>query len=105
MDKYELYRSFKDRVVKVVIDEVGDDEEYMLLIAVVLQAIQDAMGLYLADANIIRAYIVPEERRSCHQEDAVRWFRGRGHWLFCDICGVEPTWITWWLKNKAGVEI
>ena len=44
-------------------------------------------------------------RRMTHQQIAIEWFRNKEHFPWADLVDVEPTWINWLLKNKAGVEL
>ena len=79
------------------------------MVAVVGQAIQDAMGLYGSDKE--RVYI-PNERGvrgkrnyTTEQQIAIDWFIAGEHSKYCEVVEIEPSWINHLLKTKAGVKL
>lgn len=109
MDKFAVYEDIHSRLINAT--KWGGTQEGALIIGVIGQACQDAMGM---DGSQELVYIENNERgrkgrakrqEITRQQEAIEWFRGKGHFPFADIVEIEPTWITWLLKTKAGVEI
>lgn len=107
MDKYEVYEDIHRRMITAV--KMGGTPEGALIIGVIGQACQDAIGLYNSAAERVYSDTEVDEmgRRKwvTVQQDAINWFRAKGHYPFADMVGLQPTWVNHLLKTKAGVEI
>lgn len=113
MDKYRIYSDIHDQIVSATFLAEKTDEG-RLMVAVVGQAIQDAMGLWGADKDEVlsqfdggtgagRKYV--KKQRVTRQAEAIEWLKAKGHYPWMDMLEIEPSWIDWLIKNKAGVSL
>jgi hypothetical protein len=106
MDKYVKFAE-----VKAVLIERSffgrKTGEGALLLGVVCQGIMDAMGLHNS-ANE-KVYIENGSRKKrefiSKQEDAIRWFRSKGHYPFCARIQLRCGLVDYLLTEQCGVKL
>lgn len=108
MDKYGIYNDIESRIRNC--NTWTKTREGGLIVGIICQRIKDAMGILRADKVRVYTQVSVSSKYSrakqmTHQEVAIEWFRNKEHFPWADLVDVEPTWINWLLKNKAGVEL
>jgi hypothetical protein len=108
MNKYDTYH----RVYRCLLFSsflAYHTDEGALVLAIICQAIQDAMGLYDADKE--RVYISGSRRSRgkrkfiTRQNEAQEWFRDKKHYVYCDAIRLDRELVDRLLKTKCGVEL
>ena len=108
MDKYDTYqRTYRCLLLSSFIAYHTD--EGALILAVICQAIQDAMGLYDADKERVYISSGRKSRRKrkfiSRQQEAQEWFRDKKHYVYCNAIRLDRELVDKLLKTKCGVEI
>ena len=107
MDKYSVYNDIHERLINSTL--LAGSEEGALIVGVIGQAIQDAMGLYNSECEkvYVEGAVDSKLRRKwiTRQQDAINWFKDKGHYSFADMVEIDPTWITHLLRTKGAVAI
>jgi hypothetical protein len=106
MDKYVKFAEVQSALVQSSF-LARKTEEGALILAVVCQGVKDAMGLYgSADEKVYLEGVNRQKREFISkQEDAIRWFRSKGHYPFCARIQLRCGLVDHLLTEQCGVKL
>ena len=108
MNKYDTYYKVRECLLLSSFLAHKSDEG-RLIVAVICQAIKDAMGLYDSDKE--RVYVSNDgmsrgkRKFITRQDEALGWLRSKEHYPFCKLVRMRGAWVDHLLTTKCGVEL